>query len=114
MDEPFGALDAQTREVLQNELLHIWEKTHKTIVFITHSIDEAAYLAQRVIVMTAQPGKIKKIVDVPLPNHRYNDEEIKASASFVNVRYKLWDLLKDEVVKSQKSEGDLIPAVGSG
>ena len=63
--------------------------------------------------MTAQPGKIKKIVDVPLPTHRFDDEEIKASASFVNVRYKLWDLLKDEVKKSQKNEGDLTPVAGS-
>src|SRR6202140_3795782 len=65
MDEPFAALDAQTRETLQGELLRIWRATSKTIVFITHGIDEAVVLGQRVAVMTTRPGRIKKIVDVP-------------------------------------------------
>ena len=66
MDEPFAALDAQTRETLQSELLRIWEKTGKTIVFITHAIDEAVYLGQRVAVMTSRPGRIKTVIDIPL------------------------------------------------
>ena len=64
MDEPFAALDAQTRESLQDELLRIWEATGKTIVFITHGIDEAVYLGQRVAVLTSRPGRIKQVVDV--------------------------------------------------
>ncbi len=65
MDEPFAALDAQTRENLQGELLRIWEESGKTIVFITHGIDEAVYLGQRVAVMTSRPGRIKQVIDIP-------------------------------------------------
>jgi NitT/TauT family transport system ATP-binding protein len=93
MDEPFAALDAQTREILQDELLRIWEKTKKTIIFVTHSIEEAVYLAQRVAVITARPGRIKKIVDIPLPIPRYAEEDIRSSAAFVEIRHELWKLL---------------------
>jgi nitrate ABC transporter ATP-binding subunit len=70
MDEPFGALDAQTRRVLQAELLRVWEATHKTIVFVTHSVEEAIFLGQRVVIMTARPGRIKEVIDVALPYPR--------------------------------------------
>jgi NitT/TauT family transport system ATP-binding protein len=70
MDEPFGAVDAQTRNRLQQELLKIWEKEQKTIMFITHSVDEAVFLADRVVVFTARPGKIKEIIDIDLPRPR--------------------------------------------
>lgn len=70
MDEPFGAVDAQTRNMLQEELLKIWEKEQKTIMFITHSVDEAVFLADRVMVFTARPGKIKEIIDIDLPRPR--------------------------------------------
>ena len=70
MDEPFAALDAQTRERLQDELLRIWERTGKTIVFITHGIDEAVYLGQRVAVMTSRPGRVKEVVDIDLDRER--------------------------------------------
>ena len=78
MDEPFAALDAQTRETLQSELLRIWEKTKKTIIFITHGIDEAVYLGQRVAVMSTKPGSIKYIVDIPLDS-RLNELDIRSS-----------------------------------
>lgn len=100
MDEPFGALDAQTRDILQVELLNIWEETHKTILFVTHSIDEAVFLAQRVAIMTARPGVIKNIVDIDLPREKF-DEEIKSSSAFVSHRQEIWGMLKEEVVRAQ-------------
>jgi len=100
MDEPFAALDAQTREILQAELLKIWEKTGKTIIFVTHSIEEAVFLAQRVAVITARPGRIKQVIDIPLPYRRYAEEDIRSSAAFSGVRHELWQLLSAEVVQA--------------
>nr|WP_092071696.1 ABC transporter ATP-binding protein [Dendrosporobacter quercicolus]NSL49493.1 ABC transporter ATP-binding protein [Dendrosporobacter quercicolus DSM 1736]SDM29419.1 NitT/TauT family transport system ATP-binding protein [Dendrosporobacter quercicolus] len=100
MDEPFAALDAQTRETLQIELIKIWEADKKTIVFITHSIDEAILLSDRVAVMTARPGTIKDIIEVPLSRPR--TEEIRNSAEFVRLRQYAWELIKDEVSKAQR------------
>ena len=100
MDEPFAALDAQTREVLQYELLRIWEETHKTIIFVTHSIDEAVFLSDRVAVMTARPGRIKEINDVPLARPR--SEELRNSPEFAGIRHQAWELLKDEVLQAQE------------
>ena len=70
MDEPFAALDAQTRDLMQAELLQIWERTKKTVLFVTHSIEEAAYLSDRVIVMTARPGRTKDVIQIDLPRPR--------------------------------------------
>ncbi|SPK70493.1 ABC transporter ATP-binding protein (plasmid) [Cupriavidus taiwanensis] len=95
MDEPFAALDAQTREILQGELLRIWEQRRKTIVFITHSLDEAIFLSDRVAVMTRRPGAIKAILDVPLPRPRA--AELRNAPEFVGLRQQAWDILKDEV-----------------
>lgn len=102
MDEPFGALDSQTREILQKELLRIWEETHKTILFITHSIDEAVFLSDRAAIMTARPGTIKHIVDIPISRSIRFDDDIRSSQEFVQSRQNLWELLKEEVVKTQK------------
>ncbi len=101
MDEPFGALDAQTREILQVELLKIWEETHKTVLFVTHSIDEAVFLADRVAIMTSRPGVIKNIVNINLPRPRM-DEETKSSPEFAQLRHDIWGLVKDEVAKSHQ------------
>ncbi|UDM49126.1 ABC transporter ATP-binding protein [Cupriavidus sp. MP-37] len=95
MDEPFAALDAQTREILQGELLRIWEQRRKTIVFITHSLDEAIFLSDRVAVMTRRPGTIKAILDVPLPRPR--EAELRNAPEFVGLRQQAWEILKDEV-----------------
>jgi NitT/TauT family transport system ATP-binding protein len=99
MDEPLGALDAQTRELLQFELLKIQEKTDKTIVFVTHSIDEAIVLADRIVVMTARPCSIKKTIEVNLPKKR--EENIRASPEFIRLRQELSSLLLEEVDKAK-------------
>lgn len=74
MDEPFGALDAQTRNILQEQLLNIWEKEHIKVLFVTHNVDEAVFLADKVIVMTSRPGRIKEIVDLDIPRPRIRTE----------------------------------------
>jgi NitT/TauT family transport system ATP-binding protein len=95
MDEPFAALDAQTRENLQDELLRIWELHKKTIVFITHSLDEAIFLSDRVAVMTQRPGRIKEIFDIDLPRPRAPG--IRNTHAFVELRQRAWEALRDEV-----------------
>ncbi|HEY1157230.1 MAG TPA: ABC transporter ATP-binding protein, partial [Arthrobacter sp.] len=96
MDEPFAALDAQTREQLQDELLRIWKATGKTIVFITHGIDEAVYLGQRVAVLSARPGRLKEIVEIAIPDHD-GDVDVRSHPAFVEHRHQVWSLLHDEV-----------------
>jgi NitT/TauT family transport system ATP-binding protein len=103
MDEPFAALDAQTRESLQDELLRIWQRTGKTVVFITHGIDEAVRLGQRVAVMTSRPGRIKEIVPVSLGS-RTTTDDLRSSPEFARHRHLIWSLLHDEVVRAQQLE----------
>ncbi|MGO4714110.1 ABC transporter ATP-binding protein [Bradyrhizobium sp. 2TAF24] len=103
MDEPFAALDAQTREQLQAELLRIWRATGKTIVFITHGIDEAIVLGQRVAVMTARPGRIKQIIDIP-ETLRGDSDDVRALPLFGEVRHQVWTLLRDEVLRTQQEQ----------
>jgi NitT/TauT family transport system ATP-binding protein len=103
MDEPYAALDAQTRESLQDELLGIWRRTGTTIVFITHSIDEAVYLGERVAVMTSRPGRIKQFVDVQL-GEPTEGEDLRSTTQFIAKRREIWDLLHDEVRKAYDIE----------
>jgi NitT/TauT family transport system ATP-binding protein len=98
MDEPYAALDAQTREALQSDLRGIWERTGTTILFITHGIDEAVFLGQRVAVMTSQPGRIKTIIPIELNNRDVDD--LRSTPDFVAYRRQIWALLHDEVRKS--------------
>ncbi len=88
MDEPFGALDALTRVQLQDQLLDTWTQEQRTVMFITHDVDEAVYLARRVIVMAARPGRIHRVVDVDLPYPR--TEELRLSADFSRIRNEVW------------------------
>ncbi|RVC12641.1 ABC transporter ATP-binding protein, partial [Mesorhizobium sp. M7A.F.Ca.CA.002.15.2.1] len=88
MDEPFGALDALTRVQLQDQLLDTWSRERRTVMFITHDVDEAVYLANRVIVMAARPGRLQEIIDVGLPYPR--TEEIRLSAEFMSIRNRVW------------------------
>jgi NitT/TauT family transport system ATP-binding protein len=95
MDEPFAALDAQTRDLMQTELLQIWERTKKTVLFVTHSIEEAAYLSDRVIVMTARPGRTKEVVSIDLPRPR--DYEMRLTPEFNELKSRIWEVLKEEL-----------------
>jgi NitT/TauT family transport system ATP-binding protein len=95
MDEPFAALDAQTREIMSSELLRIWEQEKKTVLFVTHSIDEAVYLADRIVVLTGCPGHVKEIINVGLARPR--SLAIKDEPDFVRLRRHIWDLLEEEV-----------------
>ena len=94
MDEPFGALDAQTRESMQEEVTRLWERTKKTIVFVTHDIEEAVYLGDRVIVLSARPGRIREEVKVDLPRPR--SLEVKKSIKCHEYRNYVWDLIRSE------------------
>ncbi len=94
MDEPFAAVDAQTRESLQDELLRIWEATGKTILFVTHSIEEAVFLGDRVAVLTPNPGTLREIVKIDLPRPRHNSDT-RSSAEFGWIRRKIWELLQN-------------------
>jgi NitT/TauT family transport system ATP-binding protein len=111
MDEPFAAVDAQIRETLQDELMRIWEKTKKTIVFVTHSIDEAALLADRVVVMSPNPGKIKAIVEMDLPRPRTN-REMRLSRDFAEIRQKIWLSLQDPIKGLEEKESGALSESG--
>ena len=100
MDEPFGALDAQTRTQLQSELLETWERDRKTCFFITHDVDEAIILAQKVIVMSARPGRIKEIIDIDIPYPR--DQETKMSPRFLVLKNHIWSIVYQEYLEVRK------------
>ena len=92
MDEPFGALDAQTRNRMQKEILEIWEKTRKTIIFVTHSVDEAVYMSDRIVVLTRRPGTIREVMDVPIPRPRD-----RTGPEFARIRRHVLDLMDEPV-----------------
>ena len=100
MDEPFGALDAQTRTQLQQELLNTWEKEQKTCFFITHDVEEAIILAQRVVIMCARPGRVKEIVDIDIPYPR--DQETKMSPRFLELKNHIWSQVYQEYLSVRK------------
>ena len=102
MDEPFGALDAQTRTVLQEELLRVWESERKTVLYVTHSIDEAVYLADRIVLLTARPGRIKAEYLVELPRPR--NMEMRGWDSYTKLSLEIWASLREEVDMAMVSE----------
>lgn len=99
MDEPFGSLDAQTRNIMQRELLNIWQKTNKTIIFVTHSVDEALFLSDRVIILTARPATNKKEFKIDLPRPRD-----RAGKEFARIRHEILAEVEEEVTKAMDSE----------
>jgi NitT/TauT family transport system ATP-binding protein len=101
MDEPFGALDSQTRELLQEELQSVWRRTRKTALFVTHDIDESIYLATRLIVFTARPGRIKADIRIPDIDRSGTFRKTK---EYLELRVHVWDLLREEVLKARALE----------
>jgi NitT/TauT family transport system ATP-binding protein len=102
MDEPFGALDAQTRHLMQTELLSIWQRTPKTVIFVTHDVQEAVYLADRIAVMSARPGRIKSIVEARFDK---TDPGIFKAKHFVDKVDEIWNLVREEAIKAQGGRG---------
>lgn len=102
MDEPLGALDAQTRNVLQEELLQLWEQTRKTVVYITHSIDEAVLLGDRVVLMTAHPGTHKQTFEIDIPRPR--TMKTTSTPAFSALTYAVWESLHDEVIRAMEAQ----------
>ncbi|MDP2726155.1 MAG: ABC transporter ATP-binding protein [Dehalococcoidia bacterium] len=103
MDEPFASLDAQMRELMQEELLHIWSQFKTTVVFVTHGIDEAIYLSDRIIVVSARPGRVKLEMNVPFPRPRHG---VRAAPEFAHLRGELWEILKGEIQYGRMRETD--------
>jgi NitT/TauT family transport system ATP-binding protein len=100
MDEPFAALDAQNRVILQGELVRLWEQTGKTVIYVTHSIEEALLMGDRTVIMTAQPGRIKRIIDVPFPHPR-DLIQLSASPEFGKLKLEIWRVLEEEVNRAR-------------
>lgn len=100
MDEPLGALDAQTRTLMQEQLVDLWERERKTVVLVTHSIEEALLLGDHIVMMSARPGRVKEIIDVPFARPR--STEIERDAEFARMKQDIWDSLRDEVQASMR------------
>ena len=104
MDEPFAALDEQTKLLLQEELVRLWGENRKTVIFITHGIDEAVFLADRIFVMTARPGRVKALIDVPFERPR-SLFDMRADPLYGQLTAQIWHALRDEVVQSERESG---------
>jgi NitT/TauT family transport system ATP-binding protein len=111
MDEPFAALDAQTREIMQSELLRIWQETGKTVLLVTHQIDEAVFLSDRVLIFTARPGTLKREVRTDLPRPR--DLAIKRTPGFVHHSDVIWRAIEEEVREGMGREARAVASLRS-
>ena len=100
MDEPFGALDVQTKAIMSNELLGLWEQTRPSVIFVTHDLEEAIALADRVVVMTVGPGTVKGVYDIDLPRPRGAVQEIRFESRFLELHQGIWESLRDEVERA--------------
>ncbi len=100
MDEPFGALDVQTKAIMQTELLGLWEELRPTVLFITHDLDEAVALSDKVMIMTSSPGTVKEVFDIDLPRPRGDVQTLRYESHFIELQSKIWESLKDEVSRA--------------
>ena len=100
MDEPFGALDVQTKAIMQTELLQLWEQLRPSVLFITHDLDEAVALADKVVIMTSSPGTVKDVFQVDLPRPRGDVQEIRHEQRFLEIQGRIWESLKEEVTRA--------------
>jgi NitT/TauT family transport system ATP-binding protein len=100
MDEPFGALDVQTKAIMSNELLGLWEQTKPSVIFVTHDLEEAIALADQVVVMTAGPGTVKAVYDIDLPRPRGAVQEIRFEPRFLELHHQIWESLREEVQRA--------------
>jgi NitT/TauT family transport system ATP-binding protein len=108
MDEPLASLDEQTKLLVQEDLLRLWDRSRKTVVYITHSLDEAIVLGDRVIVMTNRPGSIKTVVDIDLPRPR-NVLDMHSNETFFETRSRIWTALREEVLTLRQRETEAEP-----
>ena len=104
MDEPFAALDAQTREIMQDELLYIWQRARKTVLFVTHQIEEAVYLSDRVVVLSKRPSRVREVVDLAIPRPR--DPAVKRSPEFLGYVERVWSLIQVAELRANRRERD--------
>jgi NitT/TauT family transport system ATP-binding protein len=109
MDEPFGAIDAQTRELMQEELMRIWSSRKKTVLFITHDLDEAVALADRIVVLSRGPGQVRAVIDVDLPRPRW-EYDVRGHPIFIETRAEIWRMLRSDLLAQEEAEG--ISAIG--
>jgi NitT/TauT family transport system ATP-binding protein len=100
MDEPFGALDVQTKAIMANELLTLWDQSRPSVIFVTHDLEEAIALADKVVVMTAAPGTVKAVFDIDLPRPRGSVQEIRFGKRFTELHHEIWESLRDEVTRA--------------
>jgi NitT/TauT family transport system ATP-binding protein len=109
MDEPLSALDAQTRQLLQEDILRVWEATRKTVLYVTHNIQEAVFLGDRVVVMSRRPGRVREVLEVPFPRPR--TEALLADPEFAGFCHRIWSSLKEEARAAlEEAYGDGSPA----
>jgi NitT/TauT family transport system ATP-binding protein len=106
MDEPFAALDAQNRTILQAELIRLWAQSGKTVVYITHSIEEALFLGDRAVIMTAHPGRIKEIIPVPFPHPR-DPMMLSTTSEFGALKLRIWRVLEEEVMRARREQEEI-------
>jgi NitT/TauT family transport system ATP-binding protein len=104
MDEPFGALDAQTRTLLQDDLERIWREQQQTVVFVTHAMDEAVYLSDRIVLMSPRPGRVQEIIEVDLPRPR--TDAIRSDPRFTELTSYIWDALRTMIVRDESPDGE--------
>jgi NitT/TauT family transport system ATP-binding protein len=110
MDEPFGALDVQTKAIMSNELLTLWDQTQPSVIFVTHDLEEAIALADQVVVMTAAPGTVKAVFDIDLPRPRGAVQEIRFGKRFGELHQRIWESLRDEVERAYARTAASVPA----